>query len=253
MSVRQRVLHSAPLIAFALAIVFLGLSLGGLRSRPIPLAGRRAGQSAADESLRAGRGRVRPRLVHHAGLVVVAAAPGPRRRQSPRDHSPSCPRQARPGVGFGLVVDRRRRSHSQARTDALPSPAVGSGGYVGALAAIFLEVHFGPVGMRLILAAAGTFRAGALPRRGLLVAGPGNPSAGSATLEAHAGANRWPRSRRSDTGDRTGSGDWESPDVITGDRASTRSVSMHPPIPVTNGERRAASSVSDRRRSPRTV
>ena len=29
MSVRQRVLHSAPLIAFALAIVFLGLSLGG--------------------------------------------------------------------------------------------------------------------------------------------------------------------------------------------------------------------------------
>src|SRR5580693_2567176 len=29
MSVRQRVLHSAPLIAFALTIVFLGLSLGG--------------------------------------------------------------------------------------------------------------------------------------------------------------------------------------------------------------------------------
>ena len=29
MSVRQRVLRSAPLIAFALAIVFLGLSLGG--------------------------------------------------------------------------------------------------------------------------------------------------------------------------------------------------------------------------------
>src|SRR4029077_18551657 len=29
MSVRQRVLHAAPLIAFALVIVFLGLSLGG--------------------------------------------------------------------------------------------------------------------------------------------------------------------------------------------------------------------------------
>ena len=29
MSVRQRVLRSAPLVAFALAIVFLGLSLGG--------------------------------------------------------------------------------------------------------------------------------------------------------------------------------------------------------------------------------
>ena len=29
MSVRQRVLHSAPLIGFALAIVFLGLSLAG--------------------------------------------------------------------------------------------------------------------------------------------------------------------------------------------------------------------------------
>ncbi len=29
MSVRQRVLQSAPLVAFALAIVFLGLSLGG--------------------------------------------------------------------------------------------------------------------------------------------------------------------------------------------------------------------------------
>ncbi len=29
MSVRQRVLQSAPLVAFSLAIVFLGLSLGG--------------------------------------------------------------------------------------------------------------------------------------------------------------------------------------------------------------------------------
>ncbi len=38
-----------------------------------------------------------------------------------------------------------------------PSPPVGSGGYVGALVAVFLEVHFGPLGMSLILAAAGLF------------------------------------------------------------------------------------------------
>ena len=34
---------------------------------------------------------------------------------------------------------------------------MGSGGYVGAFVAIFLEVHFGVAGMMLFLAAAGLF------------------------------------------------------------------------------------------------
>src|SRR5262249_59506614 len=38
-----------------------------------------------------------------------------------------------------------------------PSPPVGSGGYLGALVAIFLELHFGLAGMILILGAAGIF------------------------------------------------------------------------------------------------
>src|SRR5262249_48775530 len=37
-----------------------------------------------------------------------------------------------------------------------PSPPVGAGGYLGAMAAAFLEGHFGPVGMLLIVAAAGS-------------------------------------------------------------------------------------------------
>ncbi len=38
-----------------------------------------------------------------------------------------------------------------------PSPPVGSGGYFGALAAIFLEAHFGLAGMMLILGTSGLF------------------------------------------------------------------------------------------------
>ena len=122
MSVRQRVLHSAPLIAFALAIVFLGLSLGGYD--PADPAGpwRRAGQSAADESLRPGRGRVRARLVQHAGLVVVAASPGPRRRQSPFDDPAPGPRQARAGPRLWAGPGRRVRFHSQDRANAHAQP-----------------------------------------------------------------------------------------------------------------------------------
>ena len=76
MSVRQRVLQSAPLIAFALAIVFLGLSLGGYNPADPPGLGRRAAQSTA-RTIRAARSaRLRPHSVHHPGLVVVAAALG---------------------------------------------------------------------------------------------------------------------------------------------------------------------------------
>src|SRR6185437_6322652 len=39
--------------------------------------------------------------------------------------------------------------------DLRPGPPVGSGGYLGALAVAFLDGHFGPAGMLLILAATG--------------------------------------------------------------------------------------------------
>ena len=78
MSFRQRVLHSAPLIAFTLVIVFLGLSLAGYDSADPPGWNASPRNEPADQSLRPGRSDAGPCSVHHARLVVLALAAGTR-------------------------------------------------------------------------------------------------------------------------------------------------------------------------------
>ena len=177
MSVRQRVLHSAPLIAFALAIVFLGLSLGGLRPGRSAGPGRRAGQSAADQSVRPGRAPRWPTSCSRTlGWSSLAAARWASRSStcswSAAGRSPTS--SGRRSASRWSWSSRPASIHKLAPT-LMPSPPVGSGGYVGALVAIFLEVHFGPVGMRLILAAAGLFGLALCHDVVFLLAGPGDP------------------------------------------------------------------------------
>jgi DNA segregation ATPase FtsK/SpoIIIE, S-DNA-T family len=157
MSFRQQVLRSAPIIAFTLVIVFLGLSLGGYDSADPP--GWNA--SPRNEPPANPCGPVGATLAHLMlitlgwsswllllGLAVVDLLICVRR---------PVPDRLGPSLGFGLLLIVTAGSIHKLAPGLSPSPPVGSGGYIGALTAIFLEVHFGPLGMRLILAASGLF------------------------------------------------------------------------------------------------
>ena len=134
MSVRQRVLRSAPILAFALAIVFLGLSLAGYDPADPPGWGADPlNQPPANPCGPVGA-LLRPHPVHHVsagrrgllllGLAVVNILLSPAAARFPT------------GSGRRRLRARRgrdRRAHSQARFPGLtPSPPVGSGGYLGA-------------------------------------------------------------------------------------------------------------------------
>jgi DNA segregation ATPase FtsK/SpoIIIE, S-DNA-T family len=231
MSVRQRVLHSAPLIAFALAIVFLGLSLGGYDPADPP----GHGAEPAHQPPRNPCGPVGAVFAHVLfstlgwsswllllGLAVVNLLVATRR---------PVPDKIGPAIGFGLVLVAASGFIHKIAPMLMPSPAVGSGGYVGALAAIFLEVHFGPVGMRLILGAAGLF--GLALCHDVIFLWPVEDILSWVRdqwwrrrgLQAPSSAAGSSLAVRQDLAD------WESPVRIPA-TAVAKSVSMHPPIPV---------------------
>jgi DNA segregation ATPase FtsK/SpoIIIE, S-DNA-T family len=157
MSLRQRVLRSAPLIAFALAIVFLALSLVGYDPADSPGWGAEPlNQPPANPC-----GPVGAFFAHVlfislgwsswvlvlglAVLILLWIFQRP------------VPERLGPALGFALVLIVTAGFIQKIAPGVERSPAVGSGGYVGAIAAIFLEVHFGLAGMILILAATGLF------------------------------------------------------------------------------------------------
>ena len=231
MSVRQRVLHSAPLIAFALVIVFLGLSLAGYDPADPPGWGALPVNQPPSNPC----GPVGAYFAHIAfmtwgwsswllllGLAIVNLLATARR---------PVPDILGPASGFALVLVVAAGFFHKLAPALMPSPAVGSGGYVGALVAICLELHFGLAGMILILAAAGFFglalchdvvflwpiqeARGWLRRRWRPKPGGLAPlhSSGS-TMTVHPEA-----------------GNRENPGVIPAS-ATAQSVSMHPPYPV---------------------
>ncbi len=157
MSLRQRVLRSAPLITFALAIAFLGLSLGGYDPGDSP----GWGASPANQPPANPCGPVGAFFAHILfislgwsswvlllGLAVLSLLRISRR---------PVPERLGPAIGFALVLVVTAGFIHKTAPGLERSPAVGSGGYLGAIAAIFLEVHFGLAGMILILSAAGLF------------------------------------------------------------------------------------------------
>jgi DNA segregation ATPase FtsK/SpoIIIE, S-DNA-T family len=157
MTVRQRVLQSAPLTAFALALVFLAISLVGYNPADPPgWAADPLNQPPSNPC-----GPVGAAIAHClfiilgwsswllllglAALNVLAAS----RR--------AIPERLGPAVGFALVLLVAAGLMQKLAPALAPSPPVGSGGYLGALIASFLELHFGLAGMMLILATAGLF------------------------------------------------------------------------------------------------
>ncbi len=128
MSVRQRVLHSAPLIAFALAIVFLGLSLGGYDPADPPGHGAEPSNQPPHNPC----GPVGAVIAHVLfntlgwsswllllGLAVVNLLVATRR---------PVPDKLGPAIGFGLVLVAASGFIHKIAPPLMPSPAVGSWG-----------------------------------------------------------------------------------------------------------------------------
>src|SRR5215472_16500039 len=151
MSLRHRALQSAPLVGFGLGIVFLALSLAGYDPADSP----GHGAEPANEHPANPCGPVGAALAHAMFTTIGWASwlvpPAllvvnlllVRRRALPDRVSPS--------VGFAMVVIVAAATVYKLGPTLYPSPPVGSGGYAGALVAVFLERHFGNVGLILIL------------------------------------------------------------------------------------------------------
>ena len=131
-------------------------------------------------------------------LLVTTRRPRPRQARTGRRlwarSSSSSP------VSF---TNSRRRSRPARRSAAADTS--------GALVAIFLEVHFGPVGMRLILAAAGLFGLALCHDVVFLWPIQEVRALVPAPLAAHAGGKPLPTLRRARPGRPPRPGDWESP------------------------------------------
>ncbi len=157
MSVRQRVLRSAPLVAFGLAIVFLGLSLGGYSPADPP----GWGADPPNDPPANPCGPVGALFAHILfislgwsswllllGLAVINVLVIARR---------SVPDRLGPAIGFVITLIATAGFIHRLAPRLSPSPTVGTGGYIGATVAIFLEAYFHLTGMVLILAAIGLF------------------------------------------------------------------------------------------------
>ncbi|MGE5756881.1 MAG: DNA translocase FtsK [Planctomycetaceae bacterium] len=152
---RQRLLRHAPGSVLLLALAFLTLSLAGYDPADVPgVAAEPPNQPPSNPC-----GPVGAMLAHllfqglgwSSYLVLLGLGATDvllfRRRAVPD-----------PGLrvlGFGLTVAVAAGLVQEFGAGLRPSPPVGSGGYVGALAATFLEGQFGLAGLLLVLSAAG--------------------------------------------------------------------------------------------------
>jgi S-DNA-T family DNA segregation ATPase FtsK/SpoIIIE len=233
MSVRQRVLRSAPILAFALAIVFLGLSLAGYHPADPP------GWGACPLNLPPANqcGPVGALFAHVLftlfgwaswlvllGLAVINILLASRR---------VIPDRIGRFIGFALVLIVTAGLIHRLLPGLTPSPPVGSGGYLGALAAIFLEVHFGLAGMMLILGTTGLF--GLAICHDVLFLWPYQELRGWLRRLRH-GSPRYPGGADPSlaTLPAPERGAWDAATALP-IASTTRATSVHPPIPVADG------------------
>ncbi len=159
MPVRQRLLRSAPALAFLLWNLFLVLSLGGYDPADAPGSG--ADPPNHSPLLNNPCGPVGATLAHllysslgWSSWLVLLAMVAVNVLVAVRHEIPD---RLTPAIGFALVLAVGAGLFYKVAPDLRPSPPVGSGGYVGALLALFLFSHFGPYGMLLIMLSAGAF------------------------------------------------------------------------------------------------
>jgi DNA segregation ATPase FtsK/SpoIIIE, S-DNA-T family len=233
MSFRQQVLRSAPIIAFTLLIVFLGLSLGGYDPADPP------GWNASPRNDPATNpcGPVGATLAHLMftalgwsswlmllGLAVLDLLVCVRR---------PVPDRLAPSLGFGLLLIVTAGLIHKLAPGLEPSPPVGSGGYIGALAAVFLELHFGPLGMGLILAASGLF--GLALCHDVVFLWPYQEVRGwvVARLRRRSANEAAPSASRATPLTLGEPGEWEAAGLLPLN-ATLQSTVVHPPIPIRN-------------------
>ncbi|MGP0065806.1 MAG: DNA translocase FtsK [Isosphaeraceae bacterium] len=231
MSLRQRALRSAPLIAFGIAIVFLGLSLLGYDPADPP--GR--GAEPANQPPTNPCGPVGAAMAHvlFTGLgwscwllvpaLLVINLLLVRRRPVPDRLGPS--------IGFILVLLVAAGTIHKLAPTLRPSPPVGSGGYLGALVAVFLELQFGGAGLFLILASTGLF--GLALCHDVLIAWPVQEA--RVWFRSRLGRGRLGKTAAFPAGAQTlalaRGGDWDNP-VLLDDPATPPETRVHPPITV---------------------
>jgi S-DNA-T family DNA segregation ATPase FtsK/SpoIIIE len=231
MNVHRRALRSAPLIAFGLAIVFLALSLFGYDPADPP--GR--GAEPANELPTNPCGPVGAVLAHllftslgwSCWLLVPALMVVNlllvRRRPVPERLGPS--------IGFLLVLLVAAGSIHKLAPTIMPSPPVGSGGFLGALIAVFLGLYLGNVGLALVLVFAGIV--GLALCHDVLIAWPVQEARGWLRGRLGRGRSGQPAAYPAGTqplGLAKG-GDWDNP-VMLDDPASPPETRVHPPITV---------------------
>jgi DNA segregation ATPase FtsK/SpoIIIE, S-DNA-T family len=239
MSFRQQVLRSAPIIAFTLVIVFLGLSLAGYDAADPP------GWNASPRNEPATNpcGPVGATLAHLMfvtlgwsswllllGLAVVDLLVCVRR---------PVPDRLGPSLGFGLLLIVTAGLIHKLTPGLQPSPPVGSGGYIGALVAVFLEVHFGPLGMRLILAASGLF--GLALCHDVVFLWPFQEARGWITIRfrRRPGNEVALHSSRGTPSLRGEQAEWEASGLLPLN-STLQSTVVHPPIPIRNANESTA-------------
>ena len=162
MPVRQRLLRLAPALTFLLLNLFLALSLGGYDPADAP----GSGAEPANHSplLSNPCGPVGATLAH-VSFNTWAGRRGCCSWDWPPSTSCSWPGARFPTAWAPLSVLRLVLAVAAGLIHKFapglrPSPPVGSGGYIGALVAMFLVSHFGPYGMLLIMVSAGVFGLG---------------------------------------------------------------------------------------------
>ncbi len=229
MSLRHQVLRSAPRTAIALALVFLTLALLGYDPADSP------GWATAPPNHPPHNpcGPVGAALAHGLsvslgwaswllvlGLVVLVMPARTVRSRFDRIAA---------GVGFTILLVIVAGLIHKLAPGLRPSPPVGSGGYLGAMAALFLELHFGLAGMMLILAALGLF--GLALCHDVLVLAP--------IAQARLALARFRRSRpfaaplapHPQAAGRVEYANWGEGGVVEANVA-TQALMFHPPIPV---------------------
>ncbi len=244
MSVRQRALRSAPLIAFGLAIVFLVLSLLGYDPADPPGHGAEPANQVPTNPC----GPVGAVLAHllfttfgwscwllPPALLVVNLLLARRR---------PVPDRIGPSIGFLLVLLVAAGSIHKLAPTLRPSPPVGSGGYLGALIALFLGHLVGNVGLALTLAFVALV--GLALCHDVLIAWPVQETRG--WLRGRLGRTRSGKAVEYPVGTslqvRPDGGAWDNP-MILEEPASPPETRVHPPISVNaNGNGKAGSVVS---------
>lgn len=160
MPLRERLRNSAPAIALLILNLFLGLSLWGYDPADADRWRSAVGAGAGGPiELANPCGPVGARLAHSAEQLVgwaswlLPAALAAINLLIARGRRPTD--RFGPTVGFALVLAVTAALIDKFGAGLRPSPPVGPGGYVGALAATGLEANFGLAGMLLILLTAG--------------------------------------------------------------------------------------------------